>query len=668
MACLGCTLSAAAQDSVRNGTVEQVVVTGQYSPNNPEKAVQRIKIIDRTKIDLMAAQNLADVLTNELNVRLSKDNILGSGLSINGLSGSNIKILIDGVPIIGRQNGNIDISQVNLFNIERIEIVEGPMSVIYGTDALGGAINLISRKNQKNTFEGGLTTYYETIGTYNLTGRLGYRKGKHFASLNAGRNFFDGWNNGEELSFDYSPKLADYTRFFVSKPREQYFSNLQYIYTIGKTSINYKGDIFKEKITNRGLPKKPYYEEADDDYYHTQRLDNAIFVSSYFKDNSRLNILASYNYYTRVKNTYTKDLTTLEEVLSPAEGIQDTTNFDQFNSRGTYSDVIGKRLNYEAGYDINIQNGTGRRIKNNRQSIGDYAAYVSAEYRPVANLTIRPGFRYAYNTSYDAPLIPTLHIRYKLLEGLTARASFSKGFRAPDLKELYFYFYDVNHNIKGNEDLRAEYSNSYNASVGYSNKLGSVRYGLDISGAYNDVRDLITLAATGVGMEYTYVNIGVYKTHALQAGISIATGGLSVSVGGSYTGLYNELSQTESTVSAYSYASEMRTNISYGFKKAGLTAALFYKYTGKLPGYAVDEHGIVQQIFLGDYHTGDLTLTKSFVKGRYALGAGCKNLFNVKNVGAFIASQGAHTASGDSYFVGNGRLYFLKLDVNLIRE
>ena len=92
-------------------------------------------------------QNLANIIEKELNIKLSEDNLLGSSLSIQGVSGQNVKILIDNIPVIGRLNGNIDISQISLNNIEKIEIVEGPLSTVYGTDALAGTINLITKKN-----------------------------------------------------------------------------------------------------------------------------------------------------------------------------------------------------------------------------------------------------------------------------------------------------------------------------------------------------------------------------------------------------------------------------------------------------------------------------------------------------------------------------------------
>jgi len=98
--------------------LETFVVTAQYEKTSKEKAINTIRVISRKKIDALAAVNLGDVLKNELNIRLTQDNVLGSFMSFQGISGQNVKILIDGIPIIGRLSGSIDVSQINLNNID----------------------------------------------------------------------------------------------------------------------------------------------------------------------------------------------------------------------------------------------------------------------------------------------------------------------------------------------------------------------------------------------------------------------------------------------------------------------------------------------------------------------------------------------------------------------
>jgi outer membrane receptor for ferrienterochelin and colicins len=124
----------------------EIVTTGQYSPTLSTNSIIKVDVLDRDFIKSKAANNLRDLLMQEGAININQDAQLGSNLSINGLGGENVKILVDGIPVIGRTNGNIDLSQLSLTNIDRVEIVKGPMSTLYGTDALGGVINLISKK------------------------------------------------------------------------------------------------------------------------------------------------------------------------------------------------------------------------------------------------------------------------------------------------------------------------------------------------------------------------------------------------------------------------------------------------------------------------------------------------------------------------------------------
>ncbi len=90
-------------------SLEEMVVTGQYEANSLNKSVLKVKVIDAKRIEAQGAFTLQQVLANELNVRIIQDPILGSSMQLQGVGGNNIKILIDGVPVVGRENGNIDL-------------------------------------------------------------------------------------------------------------------------------------------------------------------------------------------------------------------------------------------------------------------------------------------------------------------------------------------------------------------------------------------------------------------------------------------------------------------------------------------------------------------------------------------------------------------------------
>lgn len=642
-------------------SLDEVVITAQYEPLPAEKSVQRVKVIDQEKIQQMAAVNLRDVLSNQLNVRLSQDNILGAGMSLQGISGENVKILVDGVPVIGRLNGNIDLSQINLSTIERIELVEGPLSVQYGTNALAGTINLITKKAGAKKANISLSSYYESIGTYNLNLEASLRFKKHRLQANLGRNYFDGWN--DERPF-YVPKvrLADSSRYLAWKPKEQYLANLAYQFQMKKTELGITAGIFQERIVNRGMPRAPFGETAFDDYYDTRRMDNSIFFKRRFSRYWSVNALAAHNYFQRIKKTFYKDLTTLEERLSANSGDQDTSAFRQWMSRASFvRHLQGAKLNYELGYDLNYESASGKRIDQQQSAMGDYAVFATAEYQATKKLVLKPGLRYAYNTAYRTPVVPTLHLKWTWSERHSIRASYARGFRAPSIKELYFVFVDINHNIIGNRNLRAEQSDNYTLAYLYNRDIRKCRFKLETTVFYNTIFQVISLAQVGSSQnEYSYVNIGRYKTWGLQLNKGYHFKRLSLQSGFSYSGRSTVFSGTNDKP-LVAYSPEVQFNLSYKCSNPFKTTfSVFYKYNGALPGYALVDETLVQTM-VEDYHSLDLSLTHFLFREHVGFTLGCKNLLDVKTIRSTAASGAAHSSTSTQMPVATGRLYFIKL-------
>lgn len=643
-------------------TLQEVVVTAQYAPSKADESMNKITVIDNKKIEQMGAVNLRDVLANSMNIRLSQDNILGSSMSLQGISGENVKFLIDGIPMIGRQNGNIDLSQVNLQNIERIEIVEGPLSVQYGTNALAGTINLIT-KARANTHrrKASLVTQYESIGHYNtsIQGQYSFKKSSINASF--GRNYFDGWNNGDKQFAYVSEAKADTNRFQTWKPKEQYMADLGYAYRFKNLILAANTGYFTETITNRGKPLKPYYEKAFDDSYVTKRFDNNLSLNGKLGKTWNINALAAYNYYLRNKYTFFTDLTTLNKIQTgPSD--QDTSMFDLLMSRASFVRAKdSSRFQYELGYDLNHENAEGKRIENKRKTIGDYAVFGTFEYK-IRKFTVKPGLRYAYNTQYTSPLVPSLNLKFSPTTSHIFRASYAKGFRAPSLKELYFDFVDINHNIIGSKELIAEQSHNFSASWMNQVKYGEFRLQTDVSGFYNTIDNLITLAIIS-GTKYSYVNIGKHKTQGVRLLLKTNYKGLELNAGTGLIGRYNQLSESDDAPT-FSYSPEVNGSVSYLLAKPKITVSAFYKYNGKLPSYEIEDEKL-RQTFISPYSLMDISVQKSFWKNRIALTLGCKNVLNVTNV---IATQsgGAHSSSNSNMAIGSGRNYFVKLVWNIL--
>lgn len=678
IACISQTLLAQTKDSLDRSSnenmLQDVVVTGQYKPLKIDDAVQRVRVINAQKIAAMGAQNLRDVLTNEMNITIAQDGVLGSSISIQGISGQNVKILVDGVPVIGRQAGDIDISQLNIYNVERIEIIEGPMSVNFGTDALAGTINIITKSSIKTKLETGANIYTETIGKYNINASVALSKTKHTFIASGARNFFSGWDPNQKSNYmQFGPRLADSSRSLQWDTKEEYNANIQYSYKLKTINLRYKSDYFYDIITNRGKPYDYYKYKAFDDYYKTTRFNNTIFANGTIFKNAMINFLAAYNLYKRHKNTYERNLTTLDDVLSsPAD--QDTSTYSLFNSRATISHINpSSKLNYEIGYDINIENGRGQRILNKHQSIGDYALYGSAEYKVISNLIARIGLRYAYNTAFQSPLTPSLNIKYTLSNKLTIRGSYARGFRSPNVKELYFEFKDSNHDVIGNPDLKAEESDNFSIATTYNFDIAHSKNTIELATFYNSIDNMISLAQPDTSIiRFTYVNIDHYRTQGIQLNLTTEYKNLKVNIGSSLIGRFNRLSELQNTIATeYSYTPELRCNISYHIQKYNTTFSIFGKYIGKRPAYSLDASQNVILINIDPYTIADFSINKQMWQNRVAITLGCKNLFNTTNInrsGAAYSSGGGHSVSSSSLIISTGRSAFLGLGYNFSKN
>jgi outer membrane receptor for ferrienterochelin and colicins len=284
---------------------------------------------------------------------------------------------------------------------------------------------------------------------------------------------------------------------------------------------------------------------------------------------------------------------------------------------------------------------------------------------PVAGLVIQPGGRVSYNSRYAAPLVYSLNLKWAPLENYTFRASYSRGFRAPSLKELYLMFVDVNHNVRGNEDLKAEYSHNFNFSAGYNHEKGHHVYSADLACFYNKIDNIISLANVE-GNLYSYINIDKFNSMGAQLNLVYRYyPALSLKAGVSHTGRKNEL-LTSGVQPAFKYSTDFVFESSYTWLKSGLTLSAFYKYTGRLPQFYTASDGSLVEGFISDFNNLDISAVKSLWKNRISITAGARNIFDIKSVDAMGGNGGAHTGDGSgSVPVGWGRSYFIKFALHL---
>ena len=631
--------------------LDQVVVTGQFRAQAADKSIYKIDVIDARQIHLKAANNLGDLLKTEQGFQFRSEGVLGDFIRIRGLSGEYIKILIDGMPVTGRVADRIDLGQLTLQQVDHIEIVEGPMSVIYGSNAIAGAINIITRDYPGKRLQVSADAYYETVGTYNLNVALAVRQNRHTISATGSRNFFSGWGP------------QDTSRYKAWKPKLQYMAGLGYQYNFRELKVKVNSDYLIEELRDPdSLSLANLYEKALDGHHFTTRWNNRASVVNTFTDDFVLNLQAGYSYYRKKKITYVNDLVNLKKSISQNPDLHDTTVFHMASARGFVSNIPGRKFEYQTGFDLNHESGNGKRTGGTRM-ITDLSGFINLIYRPVKEISLQPGLRVMYNSNYRAPLVYGMSLKYSL-PAFNLRASYAKGFRAPSLKQLYLQFIDNNHEIYGNPGLQAETADNASLALGYNFIKDRHAVDLELGMFYNSIHNAIQLAIStdrpGWGMYFNVAGKN-YVTQGAEARIRYRfSPGLMLG-----SGIITTARMRLDSSGDYAWSTDFVSSLSYLFARPKLQVALFYKYSDEYLEFAGNYNadgqleGIAQQ-FIAGYHTLDLTLSKSLFRERLSLSTGVKNIFDVTLVNS-LGNITIHGSNNGEALAGYGRTFFIKL-------
>ncbi|KAA6344300.1 Colicin I receptor, partial [termite gut metagenome] len=603
--------------------------------------------------------------------RISNDMTLGeSNFELMGMSGNNVKVLMDGVPLIDRGATKQSLSQIDINSIDQIEIVEGPMSVIYGTDALAGVINIITKKAQttarKNSFSVSARVQEESIGDE-------YKPFSGEGTHNESMNVTWASKTGAYLDGSYSRNITggwigDKTgREKMWPPKDQFLYSGTVGYKKENLNVWYRLGLLDETIFTPVNPTTIDPNRLIDRNYVTDRYTHSL--QGDWKPNSkwRFNVVSSYQDYKRRTRTIITDADNGNRWLSAEASAQDISKYRATFVRATAAWIATRKLSLQPGIEYNYDVGSGERI-GGEPGIGTLAAFLSAEWQPLKGLNIRPGVRTIVHADYDAPVaIPSLGAKYALNSDMDIRLSYAYGFRAPTLQELYFSFHNANHNIDGNPDLEAEYSNNFTGSFSWRIlHKGTIQLMTTLSGFYNDFRDRITMTEDmNNSTHFTYYNIDRYKTMGGTWENALMWQNLQVNIGLSLVGRYNDFVDNESfkeeSLPTFRFSPEITGSVTYRITKIKTYLNLFYKYTGGRKEYRYNDE--TKDLYLGglsDFHWADFTVSRR--AGKYLhISAGIKNLFDVTTVRNTSGGSG-HDAVETASLLGCGRSYFIGLN------
>ena len=670
----------------KNEQLEEVVITGNFEAQSARNYVYQVKSIDLETIEKLAALDLETVLRQQLNIRFQNDPATGtSNLSMMGMSGKYTKVLLDGMPIGGKSGTafEIDLNSLDLSTIKRIEIVEGPMASIYGADALAGVINLISKKSTKGKkIEASLSLQEETVGnspyaikTNNYSPNETFYNGNHHKkngglhqhklnlSSHLSENVFIGLNLNQRSFDGFKENLEN--RDFTWKPKRNRNVGAVLNYGDEKLTAFIRADFGKQKIYD--------YENfnpagvANDVYFISNRHLYTTQLNYKAKENLNLNFASSYTDFERV----VKKFQTIEET-GKKENSSEEDNIDKFldfhnrlvlNHSPTKPSGIFN-LSYLLGIEYNQEKGEGSRIQGSPQMVNK-ALFSSVEFKFwKERLKIRPAIRYAHNSTFGGAFVPQVNLKYSFTENINLRIAYGRGYKAPNLRELYFEFIDTNHNIVGNEDLNPEYSNHVSANLDYNKKLNpNSVLNSKLSFFHNSIENKITSQTSLENpQQSTYYNLDHEKTLGLNLNQGYKYKSLKLNAGISFTGI--ELKERDELTDIHELKTypELNVNLTYKIPKIKVLINAFYKYTGKLP--AIMENDKSEKIIahFPAYDQLDFNLSKTIFES-LKIGLGIRNLFDLKttNLPQGTSSGDPH-ASNSSRQISYGRSFFINLN------
>jgi outer membrane receptor for ferrienterochelin and colicins len=419
-----------------NIDLNEVVVTGTKS----EKALKDVPVITQVisarKMLQLGITNVTDALQKMVpGLNVSHFGTLTS-VTLQGMDAKYVLFLIDGERIAGEVNGDIDYSMLNLENIDRIEVIKGASSSLYGSNAIGGVINIITKKINE-PFDAKFYSRYSKYNELYTGGSIGFKQGIIGSRTSFNYSHTDGYDITPETPHDWTQN--PYNSFSINQKFEitpssrlsliPYFTYYQF--ERGNVSARPAHDLYID--LNAGLKGQYYFGKNSIDF-------------SYYRDRY---------------NTY--------DVLELLDNKRDTASYDFIQTVRTQGNFhLTDKNNLTAGLEYNYERLFSTRVAGGLKSADEAVFYVQEDIRFGERWDLVAGMRASHHSNYGFNAAPKISVMFK--QGfLNFRASAGTGFRSPALKELYFNFDHFGEfYVIGNPQLKPESSKYISGSVEFS--------------------------------------------------------------------------------------------------------------------------------------------------------------------------------------------------------
>jgi outer membrane receptor for ferrienterochelin and colicins len=501
-----------------------------------------VTVVGGSRLHETARSSVGEVLREVPGVltRRGSEGTAVAGEQVQGIDSRQVLVLVDGQPVAGARgikSGAINLDRQSTYRLDRVEVVKGAASAMFGSDAIGGVVNLITRQ-PGSTFESSASVSGGEHGTFDAAGSGGGRRGRLALFGTASR--------GARDSFDLTPQTADTTG--VSFARTDGFAKAV-IRATSSLSFDVNGSGYWNSQRGTAVGEAGLLESVVEDE------SQAIAGRMLWQAGARTSVEAR-AYATRFDELNDGTLVATR-VAQPTDRLfQSLVKAD-----ASVGHVLGERHMLQGGAEVmrDRYRGVNRVRDGEGQTATTGVLWAQDRVNLASWLTLTLGGRYDHHSIFGSAFSPKAAVNARVAEGLRVRASYGEAFRAPDLGQLFYRFVpSANfYQVIGNPALEPETASSWQAGADYARASGRFRAGVNLF--RNRVHDLIEsysfgvlstpaqlaalVATEGVDPSFTpvfgrqlfmYRNIAEARTQGVEVDGEIALGA-SLQAAGAYT-------------------------------------------------------------------------------------------------------------------------------------
>ncbi len=505
-------------------TPVDVVVTGTRTPENARRSPVRVDVVTRAEAERRGATNVGDALAGSLGTQVNPSayGALGrpAAIQIGGLDRDRVLVLEDGERVVGDSGGAINLAQIPLSDVSRVETVQGPSSALYGSSALGGVVNVITAPPELEGASGNVRTEWRSPAGLLALGSAAYRRGDHWAQADGSLA------RGDGVALDPSlPDLAApaFLRGFAGLRAGTTIAPGAQLTARVRFSRDDEDGLETQVVPGLGRYTTDLPQTSD---RFSVRLRQVVAIP----DGHTVTVSLAKQWFW---NTSVKDRrdSPVDDFRSRAHTMHSAEATASLFADRWWSVLAGARFEAESfAQSLQRTEVVGGELRTStlpevpQTSLASGAIYSQLKLKLGGAWTVLGGARLEGSSRYGAAVAPSLGVSFSPSDRLVLRLNGGRGYRAPSAKELGFVFdHSVyGYRVIGNPDVGPESSWGITAD-GEITPVRGVRLRAGVFA--NWVQDLIDLqlatdAGGPAGVDpYTYKNIGSART----VGVSINT-------------------------------------------------------------------------------------------------------------------------------------------------